>query len=151
MHRGKKDDVMFILPWSFAYRKHFNLNKMLKESAVMILKLVGSGHVITSSWRVKQPLALTRTDLGSQSIMVTCTCRHLYFCYIVELSAISSLARGRLEIFQVQQMIDVQLSSLLIPRSIRPRDMIRGVVTSSTVNQWYIRFDTIDVRAANRQ
>ena len=28
---GKKDDGMYIWPWSFAYRKHFNLNEMLKD------------------------------------------------------------------------------------------------------------------------
>ena len=44
----------------------------------MILKLIGrSGHVQNSCSYIKQPLALTRTNLGSQRIMVKFTS----FCY----------------------------------------------------------------------
>ena len=62
---------------TFAYRKHFNLNEMLKESAVMmILKFVGRNwlYMLNSCWHVEQLLALTITNLGSQRVMVKCTC-----------------------------------------------------------------------------
>ena len=40
----------------------------------------GSDHVLNSSWHVKQPQALTRTNLGSQRIMVKCTA--IFFCQV---------------------------------------------------------------------